>query len=109
MVTKIVNANLEDEVLELANWLANEVDEYRCTYIPNLPLHELLAFIRPSQIDELGELLTNCNSDYFSDGVIQKIAYNGSDLVIDILPILKNFNIDPKLISEEYRGGEENA
>lgn len=106
MSTKIVNANLEEAELELANWLANEVEEYRCTYIPSLPLHELLAFIRPSQIDELGELLTKCNSDYFSDGVIQKITYNGSDLVIDVLPILKNFNIDPSLISEEYRGGD---
>jgi hypothetical protein len=106
MTTKTVDANLDDEILKLANWLANEVDEYRCTYIPSLPLHELLAFIRPSQIDELGELLTNCKSDYFSDGVIQKIVYNGSDLVINVLPILRNFNIDPKLISEEYRGKE---
>jgi len=99
----------EQEVADIIRWLKVNVDEYRCTYIPSLPLHELLAFIYPARIGELGDLLERTNADYFSEegGLIRNIAYNGSDLVVDILPILKRFDINPKVITDEYRGGDE--
>jgi len=96
MAVKIVNANLDDEVLELANWLANEVGEYRAFVEPK---NELLAFIYPSQLDELKERLEAINSDYFTDGTM-KMEYNGSDLVIDVYPILKANGIEASWITD---------
>lgn len=96
-----------EEIERIARWLKNQVEEYRCTYIPSLPLHELLAFIYPSRIGELGDLLESHNSDWFTDGDgMIKATYNGSDLVVDVLPILKRLKIDPRTITEEYRGEE---
>lgn len=96
-----------EEIERIARWLKTQVDEYRCTYIPSLPLHELLAFIYPSRIGELGDLLEQHDGDYFSDGDnMIKATYNGSDLVVDVLPILKRLKIDPRTITEEYRGEE---
>jgi len=96
-----------EEIERISRWLKTQVDEYRCTYIPALPLHELLAFIYPSRIGELGDLLQSHIPDYFDepDNMI-KATYNGSDLVVDVLPILKRLKIDPRTITEEYRGEE---
>ena len=96
-----------EEIERITRWLKNQVEEYRCTYIPSLPLHELLAFIYPSRIGELGDLLEAHDSDYFSEGDnMIKATYNGSDLVVDVLPILRKLKIDPRTITEEYRGEE---
>ena len=97
-----------EEIENIVRWFKVNVDEYRCTYIPALPLHELLAFIYPARIGELGDLLQSHIPDYFdeSDNMI-KATYNGSDLVVDVLPILKKLKIDPRTITEEYRGGED--
>jgi hypothetical protein len=96
-----------EEIERIARWLKTQVDEYRCTYIPSLPLHELLAFIYPARIGELGDLLESHNSDWFNDGDgLIKATYNGSDLVVDVLPILKKLKIDPRTITKEYRGEE---
>lgn len=91
----------------VARWLRTQVEEYRCTYIPSLPLHELLAFISPRQIADLGFVLESYDSDYFTEEALSGISYNGSDLVVDVLPILKKLKIDPRTITEEYRGGED--
>lgn len=97
-----------EDIERITRWLKSQVDEYRCTYIPSLPLHELLAFIYPARIGELGDLLESYDSDYFTDGDnMIKATYNGSDLVVDVLPILKKLKIDPRTITEEYRGGED--
>lgn len=96
-----------EEIENITRWLKNQVEEYRCTYIPSLPLHELLAFIYPSRIGELGDLLQSHIPDYFDEGDnMIKAIYNGSDLVVDVLPILRKLNIDPRTITEEYRGAE---
>lgn len=96
-----------EDIERISRWLKTQVDEYRCTYIPSLPLHELLAFIYPPRISELGGLLESYDSDFFTEVAIMGIAYNGSDLVVDVLPILKALKIDPKTITDEYRGGDE--
>ena len=96
-----------EEIDRIVRWLKTQVDEYRCTYIPALPLHELLAFIYPPRISELGDLLEQYDSDFFTEVAIMGIAYNGSELVVDVLPILKALKINPKDITDEYRGGED--
>lgn len=95
-----------EDIERITRWLKNRPSEYRCTYIPALPLHELLAFISPREITELGDVLESYDSDFFTEGAIMGIAYNGSDLVVDVLPILKKLKIDPRTITEEYRGEE---
>lgn len=96
-----------EELDNIARWLRTQVDEYRhFKYSENsgiTPREQLLAFIYPPRIGELGDLLETHNSDYFTDGCINNISYNGSDLVIDVLPILRGLNIDPKTITEEYK------
>ena len=106
-MTTLAEEYRAEEIERITRWLKTQVDEYRCTYIPSLPLHELLAFIYPSRITELGDLLEAHDSDFFTEGAIMGIAYNGSDLVVDVLPILKKLKIDPRTITEEYRGGED--
>lgn len=80
---KLVNTDLEPEQLELANWLIENVSEWR-RYDGN----KLFAFIYPSDLQELGELLEAMNSDFFTDGT-WKLEYNGTDLVFDAAGILE--------------------
>ncbi len=96
-----------EEKDNVARWLRTQVDEYRhFKYSESSgikPREQLLAFIYPPNIGELGNLLEQTNSDYFTEGAINNISYNGSDLVVDVLPILRGLRIDPKTITEEYK------
>ncbi len=96
-----------EEKDNIVRWLKHQVDEYRhFKYSESsgiTPREQLLAFIYPNRLTELGDLLEQTNSDYFTEGAINNISYNGSDLVLDVLPILRGLNIDPKLVTEEYK------
>ena len=96
-----------EEIANIARWFKVHVDEYRhFKYSESsgiTPREQLLAFIYPASIGDLGDLLQAHNSDYFTDGSINNISYNGSDLVLDVLPILRELEIDPKTITEEYK------
>lgn len=95
----IINANLDDDQLKLANWLANEPSEFREVN------NELLIFIQPYELDDLSELLTAINGDWFSDGVME-MSFNGSDVVIDAIPIIQSLGVSPKVIYPEYEGDD---
>lgn len=102
----LVNTNLTCEQLRVANWLIENVGEFR-----QLETFDegrlLLAFISPNDLEELGELLQKVNSDFFTDGSLE-LSYNGSDIVINILPILRFElgGLDPKLIYEDWSADE---
>lgn len=100
MSTKIIQGNLDDDELALANWLANEVGEYRDITDGNGKRTQKLAFIYPSQLDELKDLLEACDSDYFTDGTM-KLEFNGTDLVVDVSPICRRFDIDESWLAVE--------
>lgn len=106
---KIINSDLGEEELALANFLANRISEYRYFNYSEAsgitPKEQLLAFLYPYDLEELTEYLVALNSDFFTDGTL-RLDFNGSDLVLDILPILRSYRIDPKLITDEYDGKE---
>lgn len=98
MSTKFVSLGLEDEQLALLNWLMTEPSEYR-----QWGEKELLCFISPSELDELRDLLEAIDSDYFTDGGMKDITYNGQDLVFDTYSMLKwTADVDPKWFYKEW-------
>lgn len=100
MAIKIVQAGLDDSELELANWLANEVGEYRDITDFNGKLKQKLAFIPTYDLDDLKDKLEACDTDWFTDGTM-KLEYNGSDLVFDVLPICRRFEIEPDWLVDD--------
>lgn len=96
-----------EEIARIVHWFKVNVDEYRHFKYSEAsgitPKEQLLAFIYPSSFGELGDALQSHNSDYFTESSINNISYNGSDLVLDVLPILRELGIDPKTLTEEYK------
>lgn len=92
----VTSANLDDDELKLANWLANEPSEYR-EWTDN----ELLMFIYPSDLKELGELLVAIDGDWFTDGSMD-MSYNGTDVVIDAMPIIERLGIEPSVVYPDW-------
>lgn len=87
---------MEDEVVELVNWLKEKPSEYRRVD------DELLAFIWHSDLSDLADLLKEANGDYFTDGAM-KLEFNGEDIIFDAMVICSNFGINPKLIYPDYK------
>lgn len=82
-MSKLVNLDIQPDQLDLANWLIDNVSEFRQT-----SHNELLAFITPYDFGDFAKKLEACDPDYFTDGVLE-VSYNGSDFVIDIAYILR--------------------
>lgn len=104
-MNKLINTDLDEKHLRLANWLREEVSEFRQSK-DEYGRPELLAFIVPVDMIEFKTLMEDIFPDYFSEGTLH-CEFNGDDIVVDILPILEwHLGIAPELIYEEWRAND---
>lgn len=95
MSRKLINTDLTEEALKIANWVLSEPSELR-----DWGDDQLLMFCSHYDVQEFFDLIEKNTYEFWVDGVTD-LSYNGSDYIIDIWYILKHFDIDPKMIIKE--------
>lgn len=96
----LINTDLDDDCLKMANWLRTEVGEMR-----QWGEKSLLAFMSHYDIQEFFDLMEEIMYEPWVDGTT-KLEYNGHDYVVDIYWLLKELGIPHELVYDEWKEGE---